>query len=101
MLCMSTMVCMQVCMHVGTSECKGVHKCARVCVMQTNCSALGNTGTSDGGALSITGGAAVISNSSFVSNTAQYYGGAIAYIDECFSVAGKLCYVQLWPHLDM
>lgn len=60
----------------------------------TNCSALGNTATSDGGALSITGGAAVISNSSFISNTAHFYGGAIAYTDLCFSVAGRLCYLQ-------
>ena len=66
----------------------------------TDCSALGNTGTSDGGALSITGGAAVISNSNFTSNTARYYGGAVAYRDECFSVAGKPCYLQLWPLLD-
>jgi len=58
----------------------------------TNCTAKSNQAGSDGGVVSLTGGAAVLSNNLFLQNTAGVNGGALAYTYQCFAAAGMLAY---------
>ncbi len=58
----------------------------------TNCTAKSNQAGSHGGVVSLTGGAAVLSNNLFRQNMAGGNGGAVAYTYQCFAAPGVHVY---------
>ncbi len=48
------------------------------------------------GAVSLAGGVSVLEGNVFQSNTAEGFGGAVAFVDQCFSIADTsgICLTQ-------